>query len=623
MANLVFRSAPASSGDLLFGEVESYPDLEALIVGPLPGLSGAFEAGYITEASIAGVLPGLAGSTTWLYDTAVDRPLVNTTRAAHQDARPVEAGVDASHTAAVPMSAVDSGSWGAARPVEAPGVPSGYQDTHRLPAAASAAHQDARRATPAPVSLPHQDGARDRRATVAAAHQDARRAPASAASPWQERIRAPRPRLIAPWGTGRRVHRGRGEGWTAARPRSATRSGRYQEAVVPGPGRWAGPPPPPFDPCYLPDPNLYVESEAATTSWALRFWCERHAGPVTPEVPALVVVPIRGIYIVNNTITLTRLPTGTALPVLDFSLNVDADSWTWSFSASLPYAAAATLQPTGAEPTEVMVEINSVGYRLVVERMSTERRFREQTVRISGRGRNALLAAPYAPVKGFSSIDDLTAQQLMNAALADEGSGWSLQFLLDDWTVPAGAWAHQGTWLTAVTTIAGAAGGYVQPHRTDRVLRVLPRYPSAPWDWGTASPDYDLPSSVVEVETIEWEDKPDYDRVFVVGERGGIVGQVTRTGAAGSLVAPTVVDALITGIPAARQRGLAVLGDTGRQASVNLSLPVLSETGVIPPGALVRYLDGPTARLGLVRTTAVSGGLSLRQTLGIETHVAA
>jgi hypothetical protein len=65
-----------------------------------------------------------------------------------------------------------------------------------------------------------------------------------------------------------------------------------------------------------------------------------------------------------------------------------------------------------------------------------------------------------------------------------------------------------------------------------------------------------------------------------------------------------------------------VLADVGRQAAVNLKLPVLSETGVILPGALVRYLDGPTTRLGLVRTTAVSGTVQLRQTLGLETHVA-
>ena len=110
--------------------------------------------------------------------------------------------------------------------------------------------------------------------------------------------------------------------------------------------------------------------------------------------------------------------------------------------------------------------------------------------------------------------------------------------------------------------------------------------------------------------------------MFVNGERNGRSVRVTRAGTAGDAIAPTVVDPLVTSVIAGRQRGLGVLSDVGRQAAVSLRLPVLSETGVIVPGALVRYLDGITPRLGVVRTTSVSGDVQLRQTLGIETHVA-
>jgi hypothetical protein len=200
--------------------------------------------------------------------------------------------------------------------------------------------------------------------------------------------------------------------------------------------------------------------------------------------------------------------------------------------------------------------------------------------------------------------------------------GWGVDFGLEDWLVPGGTWAHQGTWLTAVRTIAEAAGGYLQPHRTDATLRVLPRYPAAPWAWGSLTPDFELPANVTAQEAIELIDKPVYNRVFVSGERNGRLVRVTRALTAGDLVAPTVVDQLITAAAAGRQRGLSVLSDGGRQEAVQLRLPVLSETGVITPGSLVRYLDGATTRLGLVRTTSVSGGVQLRQTLGIETHVA-
>ena len=82
-----------------------------------------------------------------------------------------------------------------------------------------------------------------------------------------------------------------------------------------------------------------------------------------------------------------------------------------------------------------------------------------------------------------------------------------------------------------------------------------------------------------------------------------------------------VVDPLITHAVAARQRGLAVLGDTGRQAMVTLRLPVLPETGVIEPGAFVKNRDGTLTRLGLVRSTSVQAGLpEAWQTLGVEAH---
>ena len=78
----------------------------------------------------------------------------------------------------------------------------------------------------------------------------------------------------------------------------------------------------------------------------------------------------------------------------------------------------------------------------------------------------------------------------------------------------------------------------------------------------------------------------------------------------------------LTHADAARQRGLAVLSDTGTQAHISLRLPVLDETGVIKPGALVRYVDAGTPRLGLVRGTQVEWSApTLRQVLAVETHV--
>ena len=64
--------------------------------------------------------------------------------------------------------------------------------------------------------------------------------------------------------------------------------------------------------------------------------------------------------------------------------------------------------------------------------------------------------------------------------------------------MPAGAWALQGCYIDAINNIAAAAGGYVQPHNTEQVLRILSKYPTAPWNWGDVVLDFEIPTAVVE-----------------------------------------------------------------------------------------------------------------------------
>jgi hypothetical protein len=351
----------------------------------------------------------------------------------------------------------------------------------------------------------------------------------------------------------------------------------------------------------------------------------RVCGAVEPGgPPALVVVPIRSLYMTLNTILLRRVAGNIELPATGFQMSIDADSWTWNWSANVQGRALELLAPEAGEPVELEAIINGVAYRLASEDVGRQRRFGRSELAVSGRGLAAELDAPYALTQNFSNAADRTAQQLAIEALMVNGVGigWSVDWGLTDWLVPAGAWSHQGSHMSAVNAIAAAAGGYVQPHRTARTLRVLPRYPSAPWDWASVTPDFELPSAPVVVEGIKWLTRPAYNRVHVSGEAVGVLGEVTRGGTAGDVSAPMVVDPLITHADAARQRGLSILGNTGGQAIVSLSLPVLAETGLILPGQFVRYVDGATDRMGLVRGSSLDWDRpKLRQTLTLETHV--
>lgn len=326
-----------------------------------------------------------------------------------------------------------------------------------------------------------------------------------------------------------------------------------------------------------------------------------------------------------NDASLRRIEGNIQLPTLSMSLSLDMGSWTWTFSARLPGSTLSNLEPssTGA-PVEVEALINGVAYRALVEGISRDRSFGSTAINVTGRGKTALLDDPYSPVMQFSNTSIRTAAQLMEDILpVVVPVGWTIEFGLTDWLIDAGLFSHTGTYISALKAVSGAAGGYLQPHPSTQTIKVLPKYPSTPWSWAsTVVPDYILPSDVTVRESIDWAERARYNRVYVSGQQAGILGQVTITGTDGGILAPMQVDPLITTVEVATQRGLSILGETGRVANITLSLPVLPETGIIPPGKFVRYTDNGVVRIGIVRSVGVQiGRPSISQTIQVESYV--
>jgi hypothetical protein len=356
--------------------------------------------------------------------------------------------------------------------------------------------------------------------------------------------------------------------------------------------------------------------------------CDGHITPTS-------IVAVRRVYMVLNQASLRRIDGDVPLPVISLSCSLDVDSWTWGLNAVLSGEAWDLLQTrANLEPIALEASLNGYRWRWLLERMQRSRSFGKAEVRIQGRGVSALLDSPYAPVQTYSNSQARTARQLMADVLTVNGAsiGWDLEWNIQDWLVPAAVFSHQGSAISALQRIAAAVGAYLQPHPTLDLIRVLPRYPVPPWQWQQLTPDYVLTADVASQETLQLQEKPHYNRVFVSGESVGVLGQVTRSGTAGDVLAPMVVDRLITASEAARQRGLAVLSDTGRQMEVGLRLPVLDDIGIIVPGALVQYDDRmvntkmgrPTEhnqRIGIVRSVQVEVGLpEVWQTLGVQTY---
>jgi hypothetical protein len=629
--DLLFQQAPITAPpvDLVFGETGGAADVEVTLEADFGALQ--FDAQVVprVDLTLEATFAALEFVGTAEYLSNTQRPTVGRTITAWELAVGADASSDVVYTDSAKLHVSGQGSWQLAASAQAfikNELPGTFQ---RQRSSAQTTFQDGAGVGPVQVVHPYSDMLRDRRQQRHSRFQDA--TPAGTGdirTGYQERLRDRRPGLANRFTEAlplRRLHASRHQ--IAARSASSRR-GRYQEAIVPPPGTSVipvGPPvPPDFDPCYLPPEADAVDllfSGGYVPGTALFYICERHT---EPPPGGNVIVPIRSVYVVLNNVTLRRVIGNIQLPTLSLSLSIDADSWTWGFNASLPGSSLIDVQPDENGPVELEASINGTLYRLLAEKISRERTFNNSTIRVSGRGKSALLADPYSPVQSFGNPSQArTAQQLMNDVLTFNGVpiGWDIDWQIDDWLVPTAAFNARGTYMEGLMTVAGAVNAYIQPHPTSQILRVLPRYLLAPWDWGLITPDFVLPSAVTTQEGIDWIEKPLYNRVFVSGTSQGVLGQVTKTGTAGDLLAPMATDALITQAAAARQRGMSILADTGKQAHVRLRLPVLPETGVISPGKFVRYEDGSEVLFGVVRSTSLESSLpELWQTISVETH---
>ncbi|MGC5886207.1 hypothetical protein [Ralstonia pseudosolanacearum] len=380
-------------------------------------------------------------------------------------------------------------------------------------------------------------------------------------------------------------------------------------------------------PRYHPDLDFICHATRQGLAWRPALRLDFGAHPCWQPDAGVLSVPILKVYFVSNAVDVVRLPGREPIPVKSIRLSIDEDSWAWGLSASLPYPALEMVEPTASGPVEIEITINSVTWVMLVEGFDVRREFGQASLDIRGRSTAAYLAEPYAPKRSFVPATPFTARQLAEQELTRAGlvTGFTLDWRLPDWLVPEGSWGYQSlSPMGVIGRIVESVGGYVNAHPRLRTLVAKSRYPVLPWNWATEVPDRTLPIDVVKTLNLRWQEKPTFNAVYVCGERQGVTGHVVRAGTAGDLVAPTVVDGLITHADAARERGRSILADVGRQATVTLEMPMLNSLGLLDPGLLLSVGEGRTNWRGLVRATSIvaewNESLTVRQTIEVERH---
>lgn len=348
-----------------------------------------------------------------------------------------------------------------------------------------------------------------------------------------------------------------------------------------------------------------------------------HVCITQPRIPDGTSIAARRTYMQTHSLAAYRLPDMTPVPLTGFDLSADEGSFGWTLNASGPDEVLALLAPSAGLPAQLRVAMDGLNWDFVVEGLRRTRSFGRTGASITARSLASLLGDPYMPERAFLNAVPATGEQLVADAL--EFTGVTLDWQVTDWLVPAGAWSFTGTPLAAVRRVADAIGALVQCPRTGSVISIRPRYNVLPWQWASATPDVTLALDPLTSEGYERADKPAYEGVYVSGQAQGVLALVKRTGTAPDLLMPSVTDALITHLDAARQRGESMLGGVGPQAVMSLTLPVLTgagEPGVIDVGKLVLVNDPAGAWKGRVRSVSVrADGTTVRQSLTLERHL--
>jgi len=617
-ADLIFEYPPASNGDLIFGGAP-VPEgaYEVTVNATLPSLVIAVVIGDPREVEVDALLPSLSLAVEVSYDIAVERPVVGSVATDWQKAGQAKSGSEVRAQGVQHLPYGRQTTWQTAKPVDASTTVRKPKTFKSLKTSNTPANQDGAQMS-AQTKSAHHVMLRDKRVTQVSRFQDGIDRRAEVATSYQDRYRDRRPSLKSAMQTAQALRKMVAGSFGVGVSVRVARLARHQDAMRPPAGIETAVVPPTPTPCYTPSPHVLFSQIPGGSN--LLFICNNHVLPGGETV----IVPVRRVYMVINDVYLRRVAGNVYLPNYSMSLSIDVDSWTWGFNASLPAEMLGNLQPdVDGEPVELEASINGNAYRILAENISRDRTFANARISVSGRGKGALLASPYSPVLTFANTIDRTAQQLMADVLQVNGIplDWDIDWQLDDWLVPANVFNVQGSYMDGLNAITGAAGAYLQQHPVSQQFSALLRYPVAPWEWGDVTPDFELPSDVTERESIEWRNRPNYNRVYVSGTSQGVLCRVSREGSAGDLAAPMIVDPLITAAAAGRQRGLSVLANTGRQAMIGLRLPVLPETGIITPGKFVRYVDNGLSRIGLVRGVSVdSRHPATWQSLQLETH---
>lgn len=321
----------------------------------------------------------------------------------------------------------------------------------------------------------------------------------------------------------------------------------------------------------------------------------------------------------TNSASLVRLPDLEPLPVTAMTIETDFDSWCWALSATLAGSESFDLVQPNPLACEVLATINGQEWTFLLDVPSTQRSFNNDRVTLKGRSRSAWLHDPYTHHQNFSEANAREMVQLAEAALTN--TGWTVDWNLDTWVVPAGRYTSWNTPIGALIRLVNTTNDGLY---TDPVLQIITaqkRWPVASWLLDAETVDLLIPEAAVITLTQSPVYTPPLNGVYVSGTSHGVLALVKIAGTDGALQpSDPIVEELLcdeAGV-AARARGLNVLSDSGAGWTMDAEVLFTPEVGLVKPGLIVSIAGMKGISRSCRISASWSNGLQVKQQVGLE-----
>ena len=346
--------------------------------------------------------------------------------------------------------------------------------------------------------------------------------------------------------------------------------------------------------------------------------------------PPLDPPPVAGVIRIVNTVNVVKLPERTAIDFVDFTLATDLNSIAWAVNFTIgSQASLDLLKPVGLTTVEIEININGELFVCFIGRTKTQFSTDSngmviKNYKCTGWSATKQLSYPYSTKRSHTETSSSTPSGLLNDELL--GTGFIGAWSSVSWTIPANVFSYyEKSPLAAITELSESVGAVIIPDPETKTLTVKPYYPVSPWDWGTASVDFNLSETEFYTMDTEWLPKESPDSIYIYGEEtSGVAVKAVKLGTAGLITLPTIVNKYITDNVAGGERGRIEIAKNAFKEIIPVTTYVDPNDGIIKPQSLLQItpLSGTTWR-GMVIATSISikrVGTAVVQALQIERH---